>query len=107
MKSRKHAPPAKAVPSVKGAGKSSRMGTSRVAVKRSVTVRSDLHDAIIDSVGARGYSAFLNEALVMALQARGIEDSVAEFERAHGALSPADLSAADRRRAEAALDARR
>lgn len=77
------------------------------AVKRSVTVRRDLHDAVIDSVGARGYSAFLNEALVMALQARGVQESISAFEREHGALTGADLDAANRRRAWAARGARR
>jgi hypothetical protein len=71
------------------------------AVKRSVTVRPDLNDAILESVGARGYSAFVNEALVLALQADGIDETVREFERAHGALTAAEIRSARRRLAAA------
>jgi hypothetical protein len=68
------------------------------AVKRSVTVRRDLHDAILSSVGAREYSSFLNEALVMALQAQGIARSVVAFEAEHGELTTEDLREAAWRR---------
>jgi hypothetical protein len=105
MTSRKLSPsPVKAVSAIERGHDTPAPGT---AVKRSVTVRRDLHDAIIDSVGARGYSAFLNEALVMALQAQGVEESLSAFEREHGPLTSADLDAANRRRAKAASAARR
>lgn len=74
------------------------------AVKRSVTVRPDLDEAILESVGTRAYSAFINEALVLALQARGIDESVADFEREHGPLTVAEIRAARRRRAGAAVN---
>jgi phage gp29-like protein len=77
------------------------------AVKRSVTVRRDLHDAILSSVGAREYSSFLNEALVMALQARGIEQSVASFEAQYGELTAEELREAARRRTFATKKKRR
>jgi hypothetical protein len=87
----------KATRAIKGASGAS----NERAVKRSVTVRPDLNDAILESVGARAYSAFVNEALVMALQARGIDETVADFERAHGPLTAAEIKAARRRRAVA------
>ncbi|MEO7039072.1 MAG: hypothetical protein ABI186_03475 [Candidatus Elarobacter sp.] len=71
------------------------------AVKRSVTVRRDLNQAILESVGSRQYSAFVNEALVLALQARGIEESIADFERENPPLTPAEIRAAQHRRAKA------
>lgn len=75
--------------------------TRERAIKRSVTVRRDVNEAILRSVGAREYSAFVNEALILALQARGIDETIAEFERDHGALTEADLAAARKRRAAA------
>jgi hypothetical protein len=71
------------------------------AVKKSVTVRRDLHDAILASVGGREYSAFVNDAIILALQAAGVAATVADFERAHGPLTDADMAAARARRTAA------
>jgi hypothetical protein len=84
----------------KRSGQSRRDRTER-AVKKSVTVRRDLNDAILASVGAREYSAFVNEALVLALQAAGVDATIADFERDHGPLTDADMAAARTRLAEA------
>jgi hypothetical protein len=76
-------------------------------VKRSVTVRPDLNEAILESVGSRGYSAFINEAVLLALQAQGIEETIAEYEREHGPIPEETMNEARRRRAEAAAEAQR
>jgi len=76
------------------------------AVKRSVTVRRDLDNAIVESVGDRKYSAFVNDALVLALQAQGVGESIADYERENGPLSEALLRAAHQRRARATANAK-
>ena len=74
---------------------------SERAVKKSITVRRDLNEAILASVGAREYSAFVNEAIILALQGAGVAATVADFERQHGPLTDADIAAARARRAAA------
>lgn len=75
------------------------------AVKRSVTIRPEIDQAILRRVGEREYSHFVNDALLMALQARGVEESIAAFEAEHGPLTEADLATAERRFSEAAARA--
>ncbi len=74
---------------------------SNRAVKRSMTIRPDIDRAVLQSVGEREYSRFANEALLMALQAIGIEQTVADFETRNNTLGSDDFSTADRRRSEA------
>jgi len=62
-----------------------------------------LHDAILETVGDRAYSAFVNEAILIALQARGIRQSVTDFE-AEGGVITDDLRLEARRRRKAAAD---
>jgi hypothetical protein len=71
------------------------------AVKRSVTIRPEIDQAVVRSVGEREYSRFTNDALLMALQARGVAETIAEFEAAHGPLTESDHADAERRHVEA------
>jgi hypothetical protein len=74
------------------------------ARKRSLTIQPDVDAAIVAQVGPGGYSKFVNEALIMALQARGIAESIADFEREHGPLTEDDFAIARRRIVEADTD---
>jgi hypothetical protein len=74
---------------------------SAPSVKRSITVRPDIDAAILAIVGKREYSKFANDALLRALQARGIESAEADLARRYGALTAEDLAEADRRLAQA------
>ena len=71
------------------------------ARKRSVTIRPDLDDAIHDIAGNRGYSEFVNDAVLMALQARGIDESLEDAAREYGPLTAADREIGRQRYAEA------
>lgn len=76
-------------------------------VKRSVTIGREIDEAIQRTVGAGRYSAFINEAAVLALQSQGVRDWLEEFEAERGAITPQERRAARARRAEAATGARR
>jgi hypothetical protein len=71
------------------------------AVKRSITVRPDIDAAILAIVGKREYSKFANDALLLALQARGIEAAEAALARRFGALTAEDHAEAERRLTQA------
>jgi hypothetical protein len=74
---------------------------SAPAVKRSITVRPDIDAAVLAIVGKREYSKFANDALLLALQARGIEAAEAMLERRFGALTAEDHAQAQHRLAQA------
>ena len=76
-------------------------------VKRSLTVGKDVDEQVRNVAGAGGYSAFMNDAAVMALQARGIREWLVDFEARYGAISEDEVKDARRRRAAAAASARR
>jgi hypothetical protein len=61
-------------------------------VKRSVTLRSDVDAGIQELAGPRGYSAFLNDAAVLALQAQGVGEWLGSIEERNGPLTVADES---------------
>ena len=79
------------------ARKQSKAGT----VKRSVTLRNDVDAGIQRIAGQRGYSAFLNEAAVLALQAQGVGEWLAAFEKRQGPLTAVDEAWARKRLAAA------
>jgi len=87
--------------------KSSQHRPAPATVKRSITISSEVDAQVRKTAGAGGYSAFINDAALMALQAQGIREWIAEFEAEHGAISEAEMQDARRRRAIAARDARR
>ena len=79
---------------------------SPAAKKRSITVRADLDEAVLDAVGERSYSAFVNEAILKALQARGVEQSIAEFEQEFGPIPDEARAEARKRLADSERRAR-
>jgi hypothetical protein len=84
------------------AGRSPEVNDARV-VKRSVSVRRDLDTAVLKmTTGTRQYSAFVNEALALALQSQGIGESIRDFERRSGPLTAEEKAEARRRRTKAA-----
>jgi hypothetical protein len=70
-------------------------------VKRSVTIGKDVDEQVRKLAGAGGFSAFLNDAALMALQAQGIRDWLVDFEAQHGAITEEEMQAARRRLAAA------
>ena len=76
-------------------------------VKRSLTIGKDVDEQVRKAAGARGYSAFMNDAAVMALQAIGIRDWLVDFEAQYGAITEEEMQNARARRAAAAKSARR
>jgi hypothetical protein len=56
------------------------------ATKRSITVRPEVDRAVALIVGDGDYSSFVNDALVLALQARGIDAAVESFVCEHGPI---------------------
>ena len=70
-------------------------------VKRSITLRNDVDAGIQRIAGRRGYSAFLNEAAILALQAQGVGAWLAAFEKRHGPLTAVDEAWASERLAAA------
>lgn len=58
-------------------------------VKRSVTLRNDVDAGIRKLAGRRGYSAFLNDAAILALQAQAVGEWIGDFERRNGPLTAA------------------
>ena len=80
------------------------MATKRAnaaTVKRSVTLRNDVDAGIQRLAGKRGYSAFLNEAAILALQAQGVGDWLASFEKRQKPLTAVDEAWARKRLATA------
>ena len=76
-------------------------------VKRSVTLRNDVDTNIQKLAGPRGYSAFLNDAAVLALQARGVHEWLGKLEDRDGPLTPQDEAWARKRLATAHKKSRR
>lgn len=70
-------------------------------VKRSITLRNDVDAEIQQLAGRRGYSAFLNDAAILALQAQGVGVWLAAFEKRQGPLTAADEAWASERLAAA------
>jgi hypothetical protein len=77
------------------------------AIKRSVTIQPEIDAAVVRRVGTGEYSRFTNGALLMALQAEGILETMAAFERKHGALTAEDYEKAKRSEDAAVRRARR
>ena len=71
-------------------------------VTRSVTLGRDVDAAVQHVAGTGGCSAFLTEAAILALQARGVAMWVQGFQARHGGLSTADRDRARKRLADAA-----
>jgi hypothetical protein len=67
------------------------------AIKRSITVRPDIDEALSEIAGGREYSQVANDAFTLYLQARGIDLIVRDVEAASGPLTRADHEEADRR----------
>ena len=65
-------------------------------VKRSVSFDADVWDDLAREIGAGQVSPIVNEALVMYLRRRHGLAAVAAYEAEHGALTDAELAAADR-----------
>ena len=64
-------------------------------------MRPDIDAAVLAIVGKREYSKFANDAFLLALQARGIEEAEAVLERRYGALTMEDHAEAQRRLVQA------
>ena len=67
------------------------------AVKRSITVRPQIDEALSEIAGGREYSQVANDAFTLYLQARGIDLIVRDVEAASGPLTREDHEEADRR----------
>jgi hypothetical protein len=74
------------------------------AVKLAITVDADIHAKVLDAAQAEGtsVSAWLTAAARRALLVRDGLAAVAEWETEHGALTPAELTAARARIARGA-----
>jgi hypothetical protein len=70
-------------------------------VKRSVTIGKDVDEQVRKVAGAGGFSAFMNDAALMALQAQGIREWLIDFEAEHGAITEEEMQNARRRLAAA------
>jgi len=70
-------------------------------VKRSVTIRPEVDAALRDIAGDREYSQVVNEALLLYVQARGIDRILAEFEAENGPIPAEVMAEVDRRLEEA------
>jgi hypothetical protein len=55
--------------------------TGPATVKRSVTLRNDVDAGIQKLAGRRGYSAFINDAAILALQAQAVDDWLGDYEQ--------------------------
>jgi hypothetical protein len=98
MASKKRSHRAAAAPSA--ASVRAQSATSRPAgraVKRSITVRPEIDEALSQIAGGREYSQVANDAFTLYLQARGIDLIVRDVEAASGPPTPADHEEADRR----------
>ena len=65
--------------------------------KWSVSIRSDIDAAVRQVMGKNSYSEVTNRALLMFVQAAGIEKIVERFESEKGPLTDADFAEAHRR----------
>jgi hypothetical protein len=70
-------------------------------VKRSVMIAPEVDAALRDISGNRDYSQLVNEALLLYVQARGIDRIVAELEAVNGPISAEVMAEVDRRLEEA------
>jgi division protein CdvB (Snf7/Vps24/ESCRT-III family) len=70
-------------------------------IKRSITVRPDLDAALREIAGDREYSQIANEAFVLYIQARGIDEIVRDVESSTGPITAAEKAEAERRLADA------
>jgi O-methyltransferase involved in polyketide biosynthesis len=70
-------------------------------VKRSVTIRPEVDAALRDIAGDREYSQVVNEALLLYVQARGIDRIIADIEAENGPISAEVMAEVDRRLEEA------
>ncbi len=69
--------------------------------KRSVTLRNDVDAGIQKLAGRRGYSAFLNDAAILALQAQAVGGWISDYEKRNGPLTADDDAWAQERLAAA------
>jgi hypothetical protein len=75
-------------------------------VKRSVTLRNDVDADIQRLAGRRGYSAFLNDAAILALQSQAVDEWLRGYDERNDPLTPADEAWARERLATARSGAR-
>jgi len=66
-------------------------------VKRSITVRPDVDAAVCEIAGDREYSQIANEALILYIQARGIDAIARDIEASTGPVTPEERAEVDRR----------
>jgi hypothetical protein len=97
MASKKHSHRAAAAPSTASVRVPATAGTGGRAVKRSITVRPEIDEALSQIAGGREYSQVANDAFTLYLQARGIDLIVRDVEASSGPLTRADHEEADRR----------
>jgi hypothetical protein len=76
-------------------------------VKRSITIRPEVDEAMREIAGDREYSQVANEAFVLYVQARGIDRVLQEAEAATGPITAEHKAEADRRLDEARRRAER
>ena len=70
-------------------------------VKRSITIRPEVDEALRDIAGDREYSQVVNEALLLYVQARGIDKIVRDIEAVKGPITDDVRAEVDRRFEEA------
>jgi hypothetical protein len=70
-------------------------------VKRSITVRPELDTALRQIAGDREYSQVANEAFVLYIQARGIDEILRDVESSTGPITSSEKAEAERRLAAA------
>lgn len=73
-----------------GGGHGLRKGT----IKRSVTFAADIDERAHQLVGARGFSAFVNDATRAALEFAATDRLITEFEAEHGPVTDHELNQA-------------
>jgi len=80
--------------------------TGPATVKRSVTLRNDVDAGIQKLAGRRGYSAFINDAAILALQAQAVDEWLSDYEQRNAPLTADDETWARGRLAAARKGAR-
>jgi len=71
--------------------------SSGSAVKRSITIRRDVDASIRHAIGDGQYSAFINDAAILALQTQAITEWLTEFEAQNGEITDEELNLAHER----------
>ncbi len=69
------------------------MSTASGVEKHSVTMPAETSEGVRSRVGARGFSAYVAEAVARQLERDALDDILAEMEAGHGPVDEAEVAA--------------